>query len=95
MWIRVLGGERLPGVSYALRRNLKRTDLMCAIKEGSTIIVVLCFLHSSGGMLFYQTPGRRPPHITGFAVKAVNLTWVRAPNGRVALRFHSQSLSRM
>ena len=62
-WIRGLGGEKLPAVSYALLPNLKK-GLFFAIGEGSRIFVA-CFLHSSAQMCLYQTPGRRPPPITG------------------------------
>ena len=37
---------------------------------------------------FSQTPGRRPPHITGLRVNSVTLGWVGAPNERAPFRFH-------
>ena len=49
---------------------------------------VACFLHSSAQMWLYQTPGRRPPPITGLFVNTVTRGWVGAPNGRAPLRFH-------
>ena len=39
-------------------------------------------------MCFYQTPGRRPPRITGRFVKAVTRGWVGAPNERAPFIFH-------
>ena len=40
-------------------------------------------------MFSSQTPGRRPPHITGRRVNtAVTLGWVGAPNGRIPFRFY-------
>ena len=45
-WIRGLGGDRLPAVSYALLRNLKK-GLLFAIGEGSSDFVVW-LLHACG-----------------------------------------------
>ena len=60
-------GEKLPAASYALLLpNLKKC-LFFAIGEGSTIFVA-CFLHSSAQRCSYQTPGRRPPRVTGHFV---------------------------
>ena len=67
--IRGLGGEKLPAASNALPPNLKKGQFS-AIGEGSTIFVA-CFLHSSAQMCLYQTPGRRPPPITGRFVNTV------------------------
>ena len=39
-------------------------------------------------MFFSQTPGRRPPYITGLRVNSVTLRWVRVPNERAPLRVH-------
>ena len=39
-------------------------------------------------MCLYQTPGRRPPPITGRFVNTVTRGWVGAPNGRAPFRFH-------
>ena len=39
-------------------------------------------------MCLYQTPGRRPPPITGRFVDSVTRGWVGAPNGRAPFRFH-------
>ena len=85
-WIRALGGEKLPAASYALLPNLKK-GLLFAIGEGSRIFVA-CFLHSSAQMCLYQTPGRRPPPITGRFVNTVTRGWVGAPNERAPFRFH-------
>ena len=39
-------------------------------------------------MCLYQTPGRRPPPITGRFVNTVIRGWVGAPNERAPFRFH-------
>ena len=39
-------------------------------------------------MCLYQTPGRRPPRITGLFVNTVTKGWVGAPNERAPFRFH-------
>ena len=39
-------------------------------------------------MCLYQTPGRRPPPITGRSVNTVTRGWVGAPDGRAPFRFH-------
>ena len=49
---------------------------------------VTCFLHSSAQMCLYQTPGRRPPPITGRFVNTMTRGWVGAPNERTPFRFH-------
>ena len=72
--------------SNALLPNLKK-GLFFAIGEGSRIFVAF-FLHSSAQMCLYQTPGRRPPPITGRFVNTVTRGWVGAPNGRAPFRFH-------
>ena len=45
-------------------------------------------VHCSTQMCLYQTPGRRPPPITGRFVNTVTRGWVGAPNGRAPFRFH-------
>ena len=85
-WISGLGGEKLPAASYAVLPNLKE-GLFFAIGEGSRFFVA-CFLHSSAQMCLYQTPGGRPPRITGRFVNAVTRGWVGAPNERAPFRFH-------
>ena len=75
-WVRGLRGESSPAASYVLLRNLKKY-LLFAIGEGSRNFVA-CFLRSSGQMFLYQTPGRRPPHITGRVVNTVTRGWVGA-----------------
>ena len=84
-WIRGLGGEMLPAASYALP-NLKK-GLLFATGEESRIFVA-CFRNSSAQMCLYQTPGRRPPPITGRFVNTVTRGWVGAPNRRAPFRFH-------
>ena len=84
--IRGLGSEKLPAASSALLSNLEK-GLFVAIGEGS-IIFVACLVHSSAQMCLYQTPGRRPPPITGRFVNTVTRGWVGAPNERAPIRFH-------
>ena len=87
-WIRGLGGEKLPAASYALLPNLKK-GLFFAIGQGSRFFVA-CFLHSSTHMFLYQTPGPRPPPITGRFVNTVT-RGVGAPNERAPFRFSWRS----
>ena len=75
----------MPAASYALLPNLKKGPFF-AIGEGSRILVA-CFLHSSAQMYLYQTPGRRPPCITGRFPNTVTRGWVVAPNERAPFRF--------
>ena len=56
-WIRGLGGEKLPAVSYALPPNLKKS-LFFAIGEGSRNFVA-CFLHSSACVCIRRLAGAR------------------------------------
>ena len=76
----------LPAASNALLAHLNK-GLFFAIGEGSRIFVAF-FLHSSAQMCLYQTPGRRPPPITGRFVNTVTRGWVGVPNGRASFRFH-------
>ena len=46
------------------------------------------YTDSSAQMCLYQTPGRRPPPITGRFVNTVTRGWVGAPNERAPFRFH-------
>ena len=39
-------------------------------------------------MFLYQTPGQRPPCITGHFVNAVTRGWVGAPSERAPFRIH-------
>ena len=67
-------GERLPAAFYALVPNLKKGVLFCHRR----VIEIFCRLFSTHQPpnVFYQTPGRRPPHITGRHVNtAVILLW--------------------
>ena len=77
----------MPAASSALIPNLKKS-LFFAIGEGSRIFVA-AFLHNTTQILLYQTPGRRPPPITGCFVNTVTRGWVGAPNERAPFRFHS------
>ena len=85
-WIRGLGGEKSPAASYALLPNLKK-GLFFAIGEGSRNFVAY-FLHCNAQMYSYQTPGRRPPRITGRFVNTVTRGWLGASNERAPFRFH-------
>ena len=85
-WIRGLGSEKLPAASYALLPNLKKA-LVFAIREGSKFSVA-CILHTRGQPFLHQTPGRRPPRITGRVVNTVARGWVGAPNERAPFIFH-------
>ena len=76
----------MPTASSALLSNLEK-GLFFAIGEGSTIFVA-CLVHSSAQMCLYQTPGRRPPPITGRFVNTVTRGWLGAPNERTPFRFH-------
>ena len=80
----------MPAASNALLPNQEK-GLFFAIGERS-IIFVPCFLHSNAQMCWYQTPGRRPPPITGRFVNTVTRGWVGAPNGRARSDFMAQSL---
>ena len=90
-WIRGIGGEMLPVASYALLPSLEE-GLSFAIGEGSRIFVA-CFVHSSAQMCSYQTPGRRPPPITGCLVNTVTRGWVGTPNEHAPFRFHGAVVS--
>ena len=85
-WIRGLRGERLRTASYALLPNLEKS-LLFALGEGY-ITLVVCFVHTSGQMSMYQTPGRRPPLVTGRVVNTATRGWVGAPNECAPFRFH-------
>ena len=78
-------GKRLPAASYALLPKLTKGPTF-AIGEGSRNFLV-CFLYTSGQMVWYQTPGPRPPHITGRVVNTVTRGWGGVPNERVPFRF--------
>ena len=71
------GRDAAHGVLLSSPKPLKK-GLFFAIGEGSRIFVA-CFLHSSGQMCLYQTPGRGPPRITGHlvntAVITVHVSW--------------------
>ena len=84
MWIRGLGGEKFPVASWALLPNLKK-GLYFAIREGSRFFVA-CFLRRSSRMCLCQTPGRRPPRITGCLVKNVTREGGSEPQARAPLQ---------
>ena len=85
-WIRGLGGEKLPAASNTLLPNLQK-GLFFAIGEGSVVFVAF-ILHRSAQLCLYQTPGRRPPPITGRFVNTVTREWVGASNEHAPFRFH-------
>ena len=91
-WICGLGGEKLPAASYALLQNLKKRLTFCHRRGIEKFGFVACFLRSSAQKCFYQTPGRRPPRITGRFVNTVTRGWVGAPNERAPPDFMAQSL---
>ena len=65
--------SRRRGVARGVIRSSPKPGegLVFAIGEGSRNFVV-CFPHTRGQMFLYQTPGRRPPRITG---RIVNTVW--------------------
>ena len=88
MWIHGLGGERLLVMPYALCPNPANAYFLPSKIDTGRDFFVTCFLYPSGQMLFSQTPGRRPPYITGLRVNSVTLGWVGPPNERAPLRVH-------
>ena len=81
------GREVAHGVLRSSPKPEKR-PIFCHLGEES-LIFVACFLHSSAQMCcLYQTPGRRPPPITGRFVNTMAREWVGAPNERASFRFH-------
>ena len=84
-WIRGLRGEKLPAASSSSPKP-KKSPIFChrRVIENSSRL----FLHSSAQMCLFQTPGRRPPPITGRFVNTVTRGWVEVPNGRAPFRFH-------
>ena len=85
-WIRGPGGEKLPAASYALLPKPEKRPVFCH-RRGIEIFVA-SFLHSSARKCLYQTPGRRPPHMTDRVVNTVTRGWVGAPNERAPFGFH-------
>ena len=53
---------------------------------------VVYFLHASGQMFFCQTPGQRPPHITGRRVNTVTRGWIGALDERAPFRIHDAAV---
>ena len=74
-------------MSCALCPNPKNA-YFSAIGDGSRFFVI-CYLHTSGQMFFSQTPGRRPPYITGLRVNSVTLRSVGATNERAPWIVHA------
>ena len=76
--IRGLRGEMLPAASYTLL-NMKKCTMVFLFPSERDRVFVACFIHSSAQMCLYQTPGRRPPRITGrfgnTAVTTVQISW--------------------
>ena len=66
--------------------KLENMSIFCH-RKGIEIFCHL-ILNTSGQMFFSQTPGRRPPYITGLRVNSVTLGSVGAPNERAPLRGH-------
>ena len=61
--------------------------LFFAVGEELRMFVV-CFLQTREQIFLYQTPGQRPPRITGRVVNTVTRRWVGAPNERTLFRIH-------
>ena len=85
MWIHGLGGERLLVMSYALYPNPKNAYFLPSDMDRDFLSSVL---YTPAVKCFSQTPGRRPPYITGLRVKSVTLGWVGAPDEHAPLRVH-------
>ena len=72
-----------------LRSSLypEKRSIFCH-RRGIENLCPACFLHSSAQMCLYQTPGQRPPRITGRFVNTVTRGGVGAPNESAPFRFH-------
>ena len=96
MWIRCLGGERLPTASYAVCPNMNK--LFCSPREEGSRFFVVCFLHPSRRYTFdidvESTHGQpassraRPVYIDD----AQNSKWIRGSRGREVARDALRSL---
>ena len=86
--IRGLGGEKLPVASYTLLPNLKMVYYLPSETDREILSPVFYKVQSSAQMCLYQTPGRRPPRITGRFVNTVTRGWVGVANERAPFRFH-------
>ena len=62
--------------------------IFLAIGEGSRIFSRLISTQQRRNVFLYQTPGRRPPPITGRFFNTVTKGWVGAPSRRTPFRFH-------
>ena len=86
------GGVTYPGSlrtgNYWYRGNAHPCYFLPSERDGEFLSPVFYQVHSSAQMCLYQTPGRRPPRITGRFVNTVIRGWVGAPNERAPFRFH-------
>ena len=76
----------MPAASYGILPNPTKS-LFFVLRDGWRSFV-FCFVHTSGQLFFYHTPGQLPPHGTGHGVKTGTLGWVGAPNERTLFRTH-------
>ena len=81
-----VGGETMPVASYAHLPNGKSCSFF-AVEETPRAFTV-CYPHTRGQMVFFQTPVRRSPCITGSTVHTVPRGRVGAPNERASFRIH-------
>ena len=78
-------GREVPrGVGRSSPRP-EKSSIFCDRRGIETFVG--CFLHSIAQMCLYQTPGPRPPRITGRIVNTVTRGWVGAPNERAPFTF--------
>ena len=75
-------------MSYALYPNPKNAYFLPSEMNRDFFSSVFYQVYTSSQMFFAQTPGRRPPCITGLRVNSVTLGWVGAPNECAPLRVH-------
>ena len=75
----------MPAASNALLPNLKKAYVLPSQRDREFLSPVF---YTAAPKCLYQTPGRRPPPITGRFVNTVTRGWVGAPNGRAPFRFH-------
>ena len=80
----------MPAASYGLVPNMKKYHQICFFSSRDrSIIFVKYFVHTNQrSIVLYDTPGQRPPHITGHCVNTVNLGWARASDERTPFRIH-------
>ena len=77
-------------VALGVQRSSPKPEkgLFLAIGEGSRIFSRLISTQQRRNVFLYQTPGRRPPPITGRFFNTVTKGWVGAPSRRTPFRFH-------